>query len=457
MSNVLNNFLSRNNILTLTLLFSDSLSVVLAFFLAYFLRNKGIFRLFLDVVQPIEVYLQALPFAILALLIVFAFDKLYEIRQRRTQISQMYRVFRGVTLWILLIMAGSYLYKFDYSRIIVVLFYICTAIFVILGRFLVNKLYPYGFPKINVAIIGYGKSAKELAKRLKEYKSLDFNFVGFITEKREARTKALGSISNLRNIIKTHGVDEVYIADSELSREKVLNLVSTCFDVPTKFRITSNIFDLITGTVDIANIENIPSLDINKTYFSSWQVFYKRLFDVLFSFFALIITSPVITAIILAIKLDSSGKAVLLQERIGRDGKLFYMYKFRTMHHDSSLYKKSPRERDDKRVTRVGKFLRRTSLDELPQLVNVLKGEMSIVGPRPEMPFIVKKYKQWEKRRLVVKPGLTGLWQILGRKDLPLHKNLEYDFYYINNQSFILDLVIILKTIPVVIRGIGAY
>lgn len=183
----------------------------------------------------------------------------------------------------------------------------------------------------------------------------------------------------------------------------------------------------------------------------------KRIFDLVFSIFTLVIASPIIAVIVLAIKLDSSGKAVLLQQRVGKDGKLFNMYKFRTMYKESSLYQKSPRKRNDKRVTRVGKFLRRTSIDELPQLINVLKGEMSIVGPRPEMPFIVKKYKQWEKRRLVVKPGLTGLWQILGRKDLPLHKNLEYDFYYINNQSFILDLVIIFKTIPVVIRGIGAY
>jgi len=438
-------------------LISDIVSSALAFFTAYSFRNKGVFRSFLDSVQPIEVYLVALPVAILILLAIFSFSGLYDLRQRRTQLSEMYRVFRGVTLWILLIMAGSYVYKFDYSRIIVVLFYIFTAIFVILGRLLVSKLYPYGFPKLNIVIIGYGNTAQKLAKRLKEYKSMGYNFVGFITQKKATEKNILGSVSNLRKIIKTHRIDEVYIADSALSREKVLNLIASCFDVPTKFRTTSNIFDLITGTVDIANIENIPSLDINKTYFSWWHIVYKRFFDILFSAFALIIASPIFAAIIIAIKLDSSGKAVLLQQRVGRDGKLFYMYKFRTMHYDSSLYKKSPRERNDKRVTRVGKFLRRTSLDELPQLINVLKGEMSIVGPRPEMPFIVKKYKQWEKRRLVVKPGLTGLWQILGRKDLPLSENLEYDFYYINNQSFILDLVIIFKTIPVVIRGIGAY
>lgn len=449
--------MTRKNMLIFVLLITDSLSVLLAFIASYFLRNKGVFRVFLDVVQPIEVYLQALPFAILALLIVFAFHNLYDSGQRRAQISQTYSVFKGVTLWIILIMAGSYLYKFDYSRIIVILFYIFTIIFVVLGRLLVNKAYPYGFPKINIAVLGYGRSAKELFKRLKEYKSVGYNFIGFITQKKVEEKSVLGNLSDLRKIIKTYRIDEIYIADSTLSREKVLNLVAGCFDVPCKFRITSNIFDLITGTVDITNIENIPSLDINKVYFSRWQIFYKRFFDILFSGFALIAASPLFAAIILAIKLDSLGQAVLLQERVGRDSKLFNMYKFRTMYKESSLYKNSPRKRDDKRVTRVGKFLRRTSLDELPQLINVLKGEMSIVGPRPEMPFIVKKYREWQKRRLVVKPGLTGLWQVLGRKDLPLHKNLEYDFYYINNQSFFLDLAIVLKTIPVVLKGRGAY
>ncbi|MEK6952738.1 MAG: sugar transferase, partial [Nanoarchaeota archaeon] len=360
--------------LIFVLLITDSLSVLLAFITSYFLRNKGVFRVFLDVAQPIHVYLQALPFAILTLLIVFAFHNLYDSRQRRAQISQTYSVFKGVTLWIILIMAGSYLYKFDYSRIIVILFYFFALIFVILGRLLVNKAYSYSFPKINIAVLGYGRSAKELFKRLKEYKSVGYNFIGFITQKKVEEKSVLGNLSDLRKIIKTYRIDEIYIADSTLSREKVLNLVAGCFDVPCKFRITSNIFDLITGTVDITNIENIPSLDINKVYFSRWQIFYKRFFDILFSGFALIAASPLFAAIILAIKLDSLGQAVLLQERVGRDSKLFNMYKFRTMYKESSLYKNSPRKRNDKRVTRVGKFLRRTSLDELPQLINVLKG-----------------------------------------------------------------------------------
>jgi len=452
MSKILNNLLNNNNILTATLIFSDAFSIVLAFLASYFLRNKGIFRVFLDVVQPASVYLQALPVAILILLIIFALVGLYEPKKRITQISEMYNLFQTITVWILFIMAGSYLYKFDYSRIIVILFYIFTVTFIILGRILVRnlqtRLSPYGFGKVNILIVGVGKLAHEIKHRIENYKSVGFNFVGFVGH---------GDILNLPKILKKKRIDEVYIADPSLSPNKTLNLVARCFDTKTKFKIISNIFDLITGTVDISNLESIPGLDLKKAYFPWWKRAYKRAFDVLSSVLSLIFALPIMAVIILAIKLDSPGIAILSQIRVGKDDKLFKIYKFRTMKNDSALYSNAPEERNDKRITKIGKFLRRTSLDELPQLINILKGEMSIVGPRPEMPFIVKKYNMWEKRRLVVKPGLTGLWQILGRKDLPLNENLEYDFYYINNQSFFLDLVIILKTIPIVLRGIGAY
>jgi len=452
MSKSINKFLNSNNILTLTLLFSDSLSVVLAFLVSYFLRNKGVFRLFLDVVQPIPIYLQALPVVISILLIVFSLTGLYEPKKRRTQISEMYASFQAITIWILFIMTGSYLYKFDYSRIIVILFYIFTVIFVVLGRILVRNLQTslssYSFGKVNILIVGVGKYAREIAKRIDSYKSIGFNFVGFLKG---------DDLAKVPKILKKYEIDEVYIADQSLPPDKILSLVAKCFDIDVKFKIVSNIFNLITGAVDIANLESIPSLDLKKAYFPWWKRAYKRLFDILFSVLVLIFALPLMAVIILAIKYDSYGKAILLQTRVGENGKLFEMYKFRTMQNNSSLYKNAPIERNDKRVTKIGKFLRRTSLDELPQLINVIKGEMSIVGPRPEMPFIVKKYKQWEKRRLIVKPGLTGLWQILGRKDLPLNENLEYDFYYINNQSFFLDLVIVLKTIPIVLKGRGAY
>ena len=184
---------------------------------------------------------------------------------------------------------------------------------------------------------------------------------------------------------------------------------------------------------------------------------FKRIIDIVLAVPAAIILLPVMIVIALAIRLDSKGKALFAHKRVGKNGKLFTIYKFRTMQKDAKKQAFSPTSQSDERITKVGKFLRRTSLDELPQLFNIILGNMSLVGPRPEMEFIVQTYTPIEKARLLVKPGLTGLWQIAGRKDLPLHKNLEFDLYYIENRSILFDFSIMFKTFGVVLRGKGAY
>jgi len=186
-------------------------------------------------------------------------------------------------------------------------------------------------------------------------------------------------------------------------------------------------------------------------------VILKRLLDVGVSLVGLALLALLFPLIAIFIKRDSSGPILISQERVGLNNRRFIFYKFRTMKKDTPLYAVAPRNGNDDRVTKSGRLLRKYSLDELPQLWNVLRGDMSIVGPRPEMPFLIAQYNDWQKKRLTVKPGITGLWQILGRKDLPLSDNLEYDFYYINHRSFLLDIVIILKTVPVIILGRGAY
>lgn len=452
---------NKKEFLIITLLISDGISVFLSLFLSYYLRNKGIFRLYLDSVQPINVYLKALPFGILLLIFIFSLLDLYEPKKRATTLSEIYTALYAVTAWILIIMAGSYLTKFDYSRIIVLTFYFLTLFFVIIGRVIVRSLqYRFsenGFGATNIIIIGTGRKAKVLARRISKYKNAGLRFLGYIGSQINLNENTIGTINSLSKIVKQHAIHEIYIADPKLSSESILNLVASFETSDVKFKIVSNMFDLITGSVDITNLEYIPSLDVGRVDFPLWKKAYKRFFDVLISLAGIIVTAPFLLIIAFIIKLDSEGPIIISQKRIGFKGKSFNMYKFRTMHQKTPLYNKAPRQKNDERITSIGKFLRRTSLDELPQLINVLKGEMSIVGPRPEMPFIVKKYNNWQKRRLKIKPGLTGLWQILGRKDLPLSENLEYDFYYLNNQSFFLDIVIMLKTIPIVILGKGAY
>lgn len=191
----------------------------------------------------------------------------------------------------------------------------------------------------------------------------------------------------------------------------------------------------------------------SKPFLNLW----KSIFDPIMAILFIVLFMPVWIVIAILIKIDSPGSIIFQHERVGKNGKKFILYKFRTMWQEVNPQEGSPHSPNDKRITKFGRILRKTSLDEAPQFINVLKGEMSVVGPRPEMPFIVDKYENWQKRRLEVKPGITGLWQVLGRKDIPLKDNLEYDFYYLQNRSVILELAILVQTVIIVISGKGAY
>jgi lipopolysaccharide/colanic/teichoic acid biosynthesis glycosyltransferase len=182
----------------------------------------------------------------------------------------------------------------------------------------------------------------------------------------------------------------------------------------------------------------------------------KRAMDVAASLLFLTILGPFFLLVAGLIKLDSRGPVLFRQKRIGKDGEPFYIWKFRTMRAGTHPYRRSPASNGDVRLTKVGRILRRLSIDELPQLVNVLKGEMSLVGPRPEMPFIVKTYGSFECQRLCVKPGITGLWQISPARAMPIHQNLEYDLFYIRNRTLLLDCAILLRTVTAVVKGVGA-
>ncbi len=183
----------------------------------------------------------------------------------------------------------------------------------------------------------------------------------------------------------------------------------------------------------------------------------SRLLDIFFAVTILILFAPLWIVMTLLIRIDSKGPVIFKQQRVGKDGKVFSLYKFRTMYEYAKEQEYAPTSPDDPRITKRGRFLRRTSFDEIPQCINILKGEMSLIGPRPEMEFLVKKYTPLERTRLLIKPGLTGLWQIYGRKDIPLYNNMEYDFFYLLHRSLWLDLVILGKTMGVIVMGKGAY
>jgi exopolysaccharide biosynthesis polyprenyl glycosylphosphotransferase len=252
------------------------------------------------------------------------------------------------------------------------------------------------------------------------------------------------------------------------AHERLANLVVDLQRLPVKVNVVPDFFDLAFFRAHIGELGGIPLIALRESAIEGFPRLVKRAFDLLLASLLFVLLSPLMLIIAIAIKLDSPGPAVFKQERVGENCRPFPMYKFRSMFaHAEERQEEVIQEaedgriihkfKEDPRVTRVGRMLRRTSLDELPQLLNVLKGEMSLVGPRPELPFLVEKYAPWQRKRFAVPPGMTGWWQIMGRSERMMHLHTEDDLYYIQNYSLLLDLQILWKTIGVVIKGSGAY
>lgn len=451
--------LDQDSLTVLFLVATDLLGGALAFSAAYTLRNNVLG----PEIQPFTEYLKAMP--VVALILVgtlYAFG-LYERRSRITQLGELYQLFRAITLVWLLVMAASFLYKYDYSRIFVILFYGLGLLFITGGRALIRAFYKAlhrrGMAVTRVLIIGAGRPGKHVAETLKNYDAFGYRVIGFVDDhaKEKESTKILGKTDQIRELIRQHNIREVFITDPAISHERILELIHYCDAERVKFKVVSDLFEIVAGDIDLNELEGLPSLDLRKRGGGAVYRIFKRGLDLVLAAIALVVFLPFWLLIAMTIRLESSGPAIFTQTRIGKRGVPFTLYKFRTMRQEVKPDAPAPRHASDPRVTRVGRWLRKTSLDEVPQFWNVLLGTMSLVGPRPEMPFIVETYKDWQRRRLDVKPGLTGLWQVLGRKDLPLHDNIEYDFYYIKNQSLLLDFVILLKTVAAVFRGKGAY
>lgn len=458
-------FIDQGALYFILLILSDAIFISVSFFLSFFIRELWTnYHQGLTDLQPLEIYIRFLPIVLFLFFIVFYFFELYERKSRLQAFSEIVLTIKALSFCMLLIMSVSFLQKYDYSRIFILLFWILGIVFINLGRFILRKGQKYFYRKglwlKHVLIIGAGKLGKNIAENLENYKDFGYKIIGFIddqTRPKNEKYKFFGDTTNLQKVIKHEKINYVFIADPSISHERILNMIQESEGMDVNFKVVSDLFEIITGGMDIDDIEEIPSIDLSKNNSKKVYEFFKRIMDIFLGTIFLIISLPFSLLIIILIKLDTKGPSIFIQKRVGHNGRIFEMYKFRTMSKDTDEYAFAPKKQNDSRITRIGKFLRKTSLDELPQLINVIGGEMSLVGPRPEMPFIVERYKSWQKRRLDVKPGLTGLWQILGRKDLPLHENLEYDFYYIKNRSLILDIVILFKTVTAVIFQKGAY
>lgn len=334
----------------------------------------------------------------------------------------------------------------------------------------VKKRRQKGYSTSNVIIIG-DKNIGNIINKLETNLQWGYTIQGLIIDDENAISKyesryPIYTSEELEDVIVNHPIDEILYCSSFLNQKIISDLVYKSLELGITLRISSQFLSLASTKAQLFYIGETPYFTFQNTPRQSMNLFIKKAFDKVFSFFVLLILSPFFLLIAIAIKIDSKGPVFFKQTRVGLRGREFQIYKFRSMcdHAEDMLDElKAENEQEgpvfkiknDKRITRVGRFLRKTSLDELPQFINVFKGEMSVVGPRPPLPQEVKEYKRWQNRRLSMNPGITCIWQVSGRNNIPFDQWMKLDLQYIDTWSIALDIMIILKTIKTVIRHDG--
>jgi len=468
----------RSNRLTLflvmaALLVADIVSIAFAMFCGYWFYHL------IDIgagPQPLDLYLELTIGAVIVMLVIFQLSGLYEPELSILNIAEVRKIFKATLIGLLVFFFLTfYMKNISYSRLIITfsavfLFAIMSFERLILYK-IQKKLHARGFGVKRAIIYGAGEVGRLLLKRLMQSPGLGYLPVGFMDDDPAKQGKmivsdnstnttsmpVIGNFEQFTELVNDHHIDEVFVTITSMHTERFEQVIHKCRELGIDFKFVPNLFDLKIQKISVTKIDGIPLLSVKAPRIDPIYIFFKRAFDILLSALTLLIFSPFYLLIALLIKQDSKGTVLFKQKRVGLRGKLFNMYKFRTMWNDANPYDWTPTTLEDKRITPFGKFLRRTSLDEIPQFFNVLKGDMSIVGPRPEMPFIVETYNEIQRDRLAMKPGITGIWQISADRGKQIHENIEYDLYYIENCGFLMDLVIIIRTVYFAIRGLGAF
>ncbi len=322
-----------------------------------------------------------------------------------------------------------------------------------------------------VLVVGAGPLGQKVQAQMLAQGVRNLQISGFVDDEAFDMAEGmilLGKTAQVREIVRQHDLTDVVIALPYSAYRQLTELVSQLEDAPVHIWVALGFFDLVLYKMEVSDLAGIPMLDLRAPALSEYQLLVKRAFDLVVGSISLVVVSPLMLLSALLVWLQDRGPIIFKQSRAGENGRLFTVYKFRSMlpgaeqmqapleqmdENGDNLHKR----RDDPRVTRVGRFLRRTSLDELPQLFNVLEGSMSLVGPRPELPELVAQYQPWQRKRFTVPPGITGWWQVNGRSDKPLHLNTEEDLYYISNYSIWLDILILIRTVWEVLIGRGSY
>lgn len=423
-----------------------------------------------------QIALFVFPLALVAWLLTAAQFRLYEWHWLLNLRSEFGRLLLSAGGTGLLVAGGLYLTYRDVSRLLFVYFVALMLATNGFGRILLRLVLRWWRDDASVRIIfvGAGRVTASLARRLLAEANgwPPLSVVGFVVdpdlEMIPQAIPRLGTLAELPELIAARQITTVISTLPSHEHERTVALIEQLRGLPIDLRVVPDVYDLAYARATVSHIEGIPLVGLRDPALSPSSKLVKYGFDRLVSFLGLLIGAPILLAIAVAIKLDSPGPIFYGARRIGESGQPFTMYKFRTMREgaDAALAEAVGQEAlaagvykvpGDPRVTRLGRWLRRTSIDEVPNLLNVLRGEMSLVGPRPEQPFIVADYEAWQHRRTAIRPGMTGWWQVNGRGDLPMHQHTDFDLYYVENYSLLLDVRILSKTVGAVLAGRGAY
>jgi len=459
----------------------DVAALLSSIFLAYLIRKEILFYIhpvFRVRTFPFSTYLVNYPYFIGLWVIILAYERLYT--KRFILGEEIKRLWKGASLSFFIIMALTFAARIsmNVSRTVIVLSWALSFFLLPAFRLMVKKiLNKAGCWQRNILILGAGRTGEMVLERLKGNKNMGYRPVGFLDDdeaklgKRIGGVKVLGKLSEIKSWVKEKKVGDVVIAMPGVSREKLLEVVSLCEGVVDEIRVIPDMFGLATVGVKAEDLDGILLFDMEWNLAKPHNIFIKRVIDIIFSSLAIAISSPLMMFISIKIRRGSEGPAIFGQKRLWKGESTFNFLKFRSMYLDEEerlkrFLKENPQARKeweefakiksgDPRVTNFGRWLRRYCLDELPQLINVFQGKMSLVGPRPYLPREYEKMGEYRKTILKALPGMAGLWQVSGKNELTFEDRSRLEEYYVRNWSLWLDFVILVKTVKVVWRGEG--
>ncbi|MEO6694631.1 MAG: sugar transferase [Ignavibacteria bacterium] len=444
------------------LFISDFLFINLAWIIYYYIRVETGWIVYAN--PPAFI----LPLAVIYFywLIIFSFAGLYQHWFVRSRFDEFSSVFKAVSAGCFILFFVIFIDDFInnapiISRFIILIYWLVMIIIVSFGRIMIRSLQrnllEKGIGLRNTLIIGTGEKAVELNSMIGRFPQLGYRILGYISLNDASAISTLGRLENIQGVIKSNDVTEILISLQPSEKEKVIDIIRYCTEEKVNLKILPDMYEIVSGMAKTNQIYGVPLIEIMPDIMSTAGKLTKRIIDVIISAITLFVLSPVLVLTSIIIKLDTRGPVLYKQVRVGRKGEEFTIMKFRSMIANAEEYGPEWSGENDERITRVGKLIRRTYLDEIPQMINVIKNEMSLIGPRPERPFFVEQLKKeipYYYKRLTVKPGITGWAQIKHKYDTSLEDvktKLQYDFYYIENMSLKLDFKIMINTIIVIL------